>query len=363
MLKYIGVAALWLALGLTLLHAYRLSVQFEERSLVQRVDIEIIDSTSHGQLVNREMVSSWLSKAKLRLKGESPSKINLSQIESVIKENGFVGSVTALISMDGVLRIEIGQREPLFRLLVDGYNHYITRDGYIFKAPPTSALYVPLVTGDYAPPFDPEFEGYLSQSRSSMELRYEERYRELERQKYPYYSLEKENREYNKETRKMFISQGILESREHFDRRVEALRELKRERRRRYRYRKQQIELGIARVELQQSSLLNEKKKLQKSYEDFKNLITFVEEIQDDRFWRSEIVQIVASKAHSGALEVDFVPRSGDFIVRLGRLEQIDEKLERFSTFSSEVLQREGWEWFSQVDLRYEKRIICTEKR
>lgn len=358
-----GIAILWVLVGVTIYYAHSSGRTLREELTVERVDIEITDSTSHGQLVTREMVLGWLRSAKVKLQGEAGSKVNLQELEQIVSSNGFVGRVTAYVGLDGVLKIEIGQREPLFRLLVDGYNHYVTRDGYIFKAPPTSALYVPLVTGSYKPPFLSRFEGYIADNLAKSEEEYRERDMALEREKYPLYTLDEENRKYYRETRKMFISQGLFERREHFLDRVDSLKKLKRERHRRYRYRKQQIELGIGRVESKQEALKEEQKKLQKSYEDFQKLITFVEEIQKDDFWRSEMVQIVASKANSGALEVEFVPRSGNYTVALGRLELVDDKLERLKRFTEEILQRDGWEWFSLIDLRYEERVICSKKR
>lgn len=111
----------------------------------------------------------------------------------------------------------------------------------------------------------------------------------------------------------MTIRKGWFEADEKFDERVAALRRHKAELRRRYRYEEQCIEAGIQAIVRRQEAERARQKKLEKRYEDFWKLITFVKQIQEDDFWQAEIVQIVASTAPSGTLEVELVPRSGDF--------------------------------------------------
>ena len=37
------------------------------------------------------------------------------------------------------------------RLLIDGYNSYVTEEGYLFAVPRASSVYVPVITGTYRP--------------------------------------------------------------------------------------------------------------------------------------------------------------------------------------------------------------------
>ncbi len=361
-LHYLLHGLLWLLVGTSLFIAAERAQNHRSLRTIHSLKIEIADSSSHGQLVTREQVEEWLSGSPLKLHGSLASQVDLDAIEELIARNGFVGEVSASVSYGGELQITIHQRKPLFRLLTEGYNHYVTEEGYIFRAPQRSSIYVPVVTGSYPPPFEKEFEGLLSDHEKLSEEESERRIATLEIEKYPFFKREQKNMEYHRETRRMFIKQGLLESDEHFEKRVNDLRALKKQRRRHYRYEQQQIAIGIDRVNARQEAEQATQKKLRKKYQDFQNLITFVKKIDEDAFWRSEIVQIITSRAHSGALEVEFIPRSGAFTVAIGRLEACEEKLERLERFSDEGLGRLGWSRFRRIDLRCPGRVICTER-
>lgn len=361
-LRYLLLGLLWGLVATTIYVAARRSHAHRNNLCVKEICIEILDSTAHGQLVTREKVQEWLSDSGMTLQGRLVEEVDLEQVEKLIAANGFVGEVNCTIDYEGRLSLAIRQREPLFRLVVDGYNHYVTSDGRLFRAPHNAALYVPVVTGSYRPPFAPEYEGTIEALREESHTHHEEQMAEIEREKFPFYEQEKENRDYHRMTNRMFIKRAIFESREHFDRRVETLRAEKRARRRHYRYRARQIEQAIAEITLRQQAESDRQKKLEKNYEDFENLITFVEKMEGNAFWRAEMVQLIASEAHSGALEVEFVPRSGGFTVMLGRLEEVVQKLSRLERFYDRGLAPQGWERFRRIDLRYRDRVVCTTR-
>lgn len=91
-------------------------------------------------------------------------------------------------------------------------------------------------------------------------------------------------------------------------------------------------------------------------------LLTFVEYVEEDDFWRSEVVQIVARTTSSGALEVDLVPRSGRFLIRFGRLERLDEKFGKLQRFYRSGLPAVGWETYGVIDVRYGNQVVCRKK-
>ncbi len=361
-LHYLLHGLLWLLVGTSLFIAAERARSHRSSRNFNRLKIEILDSTSHGQLIMREMVEGWLAESKPALWGQDSKEPDLDRVEALIARNGFVGEVNASLGYDGELVIRIRQREPLFRLLADGYNHYVTEEGYLFRAPHRSSICVPVVTGSYRPPFESSFEGELSAHRAASAEDHSANIEALEREKYPLFARERENIEYHRTTRRMFIRQGLLESDEHFEERVEKLRAEKRQRRRHYRYVQQQINRGIDQISLKQEAERDRQKKLEKNYEDFENLITFVKKIEEESFWRSEIVQIITSQAHSGALEVELVPRSGAFTIRLGRLEEPMEKLERAEEFCHHGLGRLGWDRFRTINVAHRGQVICTER-
>ena len=151
------------------------------------------------------------------------------------------------------------------------------------------------------------------------------------------------------------------ESAEAFDKRVEALREKKASLRRAYRYRAQMIHAEIERIEAQQDAERLKQKKLEKSYEDFMKLLTFVETVEDDDFWRSEVVQIAAHTTPSGALEVELTPRSGGYRILFGRLEEVERKFDKRLRFYRNGLSTLGWDTYRTIDIRYDNQVVCKK--
>ena len=100
---------------------------------------------------------------------------------------------------------------------------------------------------------------------------------------------------------------------------------------------------------------------MQKSYDDFVNLINFVSQVEEHSFWGAEVVQFVADKNSLGEISLRLMPRSGDFVIEFGTLADGDAKLEKLEKFYDGGLVHIGWESFKIIDVRYDKQVICTK--
>lgn len=363
-LRYALFALLWIAVAVYVLYAGAEARRMRAARSVARLEIEIADSSSQGQLVTSRQVRSWIAREGIKTVGAPVDGVDLTGIEQLIARNGFVSRVAAYVSYGGVLHVSIHQRKPLLRLLVDGYNGYVTDRGYVFAAPRASSLYVPVVTGSYRPPFADNYTGSVRKYVDERLREIDARIAELEREKYPLYSAELENDRNTAAVRRMRIKRQWwrLESSEEFDKRVEALREKKAALRRAYRYKRQVLQRQIEHLGEQQEAERRKQKKLEKSYEDFMKLLTFVEYVENDDFWRSEVVQITARTAPSGALEVDLTPRSGRHLIRFGRLERVEEKFDKLLRFYRNGLSVLGWDTYAVIDVRYGDQVVCRKK-
>ena len=362
-LRYALLALLWSAVAAYILYAGTTAQRLRAARTVCKVEIEVVDSSSMGYLVSGRMVRGWIAQSGIKTKGTAVDKVPLTQIEEMIARNGFVERVDAYVSYDGVLHVDISQRKPLVRLLTDGMNAYVTAEGYVFAAPRASSLYVPVVTGSYRPPFPASYVGSV---REHIDLRLgeiDERIAELEREKYPLYRREMENDRNISALRRMRIKRQWwrLEGSREFDARVDALREKKAGLRRTYRYRAGVIREEIERIAGLQEAERRKQKKLEKSYEDFMKLLTFVEFVEEDDFWRSEVVQIAARTTPSGALEVELVPRSGRHTILFGRIEQVERKFDKLLRFYRNGLQNIGWDAYRTIDIRYKDQVVCKK--
>ena len=343
-LRYTLLTLLWVAVAAYIVFAASAVRRVRRTGTVGKLEIEVVDSSSQGHLVSAAMVRQWISHAGTKTLGTAVDAVDLTGIERLIARNGFVDKTVAYVSYGGTLHIEISQRKPLVRLLTDGMNAYVTADGYVFAAPRASSLYVPVVTGSYRPPFPASYVGG-------------------EREKYPLYRREMENDRNISALRRMRIKRQWwrLEGSREFDARVDALREKKAGLRRTYRYRAGVIREEIERIAGLQEAERRKQKKLEKSYEDFMKLLTFVETVEDDDFWRSEVVQITAKTTPSGALEVELTPRSGRFAVLFGRLEDVERKFDKLLRFYRSGLSSIGWSEYRTIDIRYNDQVVCKK--
>ena len=362
-LRHTILTLLWLGVFVYMLWAGASVRRGRSALRVRSLDIEVVDSTSQGYLVTGPQVRLWISQSGIGTIGTAVEAVDLTAIERLIARNGFVSDVASYISGRGELHVRITPREPLLRLLTDGRNAYVTSGGYVFAAPRASSLYVPVVTGSYRPPFPADYVGDV---RACIDLRKQEieaRIEELERSKYPVYRREQANDRSYREFRRKRIKRRWWrgESAEAFDRRVEELLAQKAEQRRVYRYRSRLLAAELARIEEQQEAERRKQKKLEKSYEDFMKLLTFVETVEDDDFWRSEVVQIAAHTTSSGALEVELIPRSGRHTILFGRLEDVDRKFDKLMRFYRNGLSTIGWDEYRTIDIRYKDRVICKK--
>lgn len=330
---------------------------------IDRVAVDVVDSSSMGYLVTGRMVREWIAKDKIKTKNAGVDEVRLTEIERLIAKNGFVDRVDAYVTYDGVLRIDIRQRKPLLRLLVDGMDSFVTAEGYVFAAPRASSLYVPVVTGSYRPPFPASFVGWARSRTDDEVAKIEKRITALEDEKYPLFERELKNDRNLAALRRMRIKRQWwrLENGERFDKRVDELRKHKAQLRRKYRYEARLVQQGFDRVARLQDAERAKQKKLEKSYEDFTKLLTFVEFVEKDDFWRSEVVQIAARTTSSGALEVELVPRSGHYTILFGRVEEVERKFGKLMKFYRNGLRDIGWDTYRVIDVRFSDQVICKK--
>ena len=338
---------------------------------VTALQVELVDSLPDETLMSRKLVEQWISQAGIHTVGVIISEVDLVGIERCIRSNGFVDKASAYVTHDGVLHIDVSQRKPVMRLVVDGYDCYVTQEGYVFPSPGRSAVYVPVVSGSYAPPTPRDYVGQAKEHISALVAESNERIHELQLQKKPLFDREKEIADSVKRARGLKVDKrggirykGWLESDEEFNKRVIAKRLEKNALYRRYRYWRAVNDKNIAAITARQDLERDKQKKLQKRYEDFAKLINFVKYIEKDSFWSAEIVQIVASTMSSGDLQLQLIPRSGTYTIDFGQVgdeEQTEEKLDKLYAFYQNGLTNLGWETFSTISVRYKGQVVCRK--
>lgn len=59
---------------------------------------------------------------------------------------------------------------------------------------------------------------------------------------------------------------------------------------------------------------------------------------------------------------IELVPRVGDHLVYLGRLDNFEQKLKRLKVFYEKGLNQVGWNKYSRINVEFSNQIICTKR-
>jgi cell division protein FtsQ len=95
----------------------------------------------------------------------------------------------------------------------------------------------------------------------------------------------------------------------------------------------------------------------QKKYA-LKDVFNLVQRINADAFFAPMIQQIVVDAAG----EFTLIPILGDQKIRIGTLDDLDEKLEQLKTFYKEAMPYEGWKKYRTISVKYKGQIVCKKK-
>ena len=338
------VVLIWAAIAAYVIYSAILVSRHNQEQNVERLNIEIVDSTAKGQLITSHRVREMLLERGIATINTNVSRVDTKAIKSMICDEGFVDRVGIYASYSGTLHIRISQRKPLFRLMCNGYNCYITADGYIFASPEHAALHVPVVSGSYAPLFEADYEGEIDDVLVSQIAAYEEQIRAIGRGAAPIL----ERQEFWSERRKSVRDSTITE---------------RAERKRLYRYidgHLRDCRRALEDITAQQRAVEEQIAKAKSRYNEFMRFVEFIAHIESDRFWRAEVVQIVTSTTSDERLNITLIPRSGNHRILFGGIDGWAEKMAKLNIFYDKVAPTCGWDSYKTVDLNYADTIVCT---
>ena len=368
-LKIILNTLLWVGVVAFVVFFHSRADEHRATTTVHTLSVHVVDSLRDEMLVTSQAVREWIEMSGIATIGQAVGDVDLAGIERCIRGKGFVDRASAYLTYDGELRVEVSQRRPLMRLMVDGYDCYLTEEGFIFSAPELASVYVPVVTGSYRPPVESDYVGYVGDRIARQMAEYEHRIDTLQYEKVPLFEMTDIIADSVRAVRRMQVERkgwlggfkGPFEDYDEYDARVQAKRDEKADLRRGLRYLDRENEKNIAHVTARQDAEREKQKKLQKRYEDFLKLINFVKYIENDSFWRAEIVQIVASTMSSGDLTLELIPRTGNHTVRLGTLDDVEQKLSNLLSFYENGLRNIGWDSFRTISVEYRGQVVCTK--
>lgn len=86
-----------------------------------------------------------------------------------------------------------------------------------------------------------------------------------------------------------------------------------------------------------------------------KDLFAMLQFIEQEPFWKAQVAQLnIDTKG-----EITIYPQVGKQIIEFGRPEDIERKFARLRLFYDEILPAKGWNYYSKVNVKFQKQIIC----
>lgn len=94
------------------------------------------------------------------------------------------------------------------------------------------------------------------------------------------------------------------------------------------------------------------------SYSQLQSLFELATYLQKNAFWNKQITQIHINRQE----EIELIPAVGNHQILFGNIENINQKFNKLMTFYEKGLNKTGWNEYSEINLKYNKQVVCTKK-
>lgn len=111
-----------------------------------RLDVIVADSLER-RFVNKDDVAGWLDSEYGTYVGLPLDSVDLGRIERLVQAHSVVRSCEAWLTDDGVLHVELNQRQPVVRFENGDNGFYADATGFVFPLQERGSVDVPVVDG------------------------------------------------------------------------------------------------------------------------------------------------------------------------------------------------------------------------
>jgi len=123
------------------------------------LEVTVLDSLERT-FVARQDIENWLEKEYRAYAGLPLDSVDLDRIEHIILSHSAVRECEAWLTDDGILHVELSQRQPVVRFH-DGQNgYYADAEGFIFPLQARGSEEVPIVDGKLPLKVERGFKGF-----------------------------------------------------------------------------------------------------------------------------------------------------------------------------------------------------------
>jgi hypothetical protein len=358
MLSYVGYGALFVVFIIVVICAEVLNNRHRASQPVTELEIDINEG-ENSTLADSESIERWVREAGVLEYGTTLDKLDIGAIERRATEHNAVAEANAYVGYSGKVVLDVALREPIARLRTDGYDLYITEDGFVLPTVEDRTAAVTVITGDYKPLFQPGYSGYAKGVIRDSIASLDKKIKELEDAKLPVYRQMEENDKSLRTVLRERVRRGFRMSDEEYEILSKDLEARKVVAREQHTTTKRKLEAEIAALATQQDEARMKQSSVKLAGDDFNALLGFLKHINGNNFWRAEVVQILLSGGGDRGMELRFVPRSGNFVVDLGEPSGYDTKLSNLYRFYNKGLDNIGWDKYRSISLRYEGQVVC----
>ena len=357
-LGYVGYGMLFIVFVVVVICAEVLKREHRATQPVTGLKVEISEG-ANSPLADEESIERWIRDAQLLEPNTTLEKLDIAAVERRASEHNAVAEANAYVDYEGNAVLDVALREPIARLRANGYDLYITEDGYVLPTVADRTAAVPVITGEYKPLFRPGYSGYARSVVADSIASLDKVINELEDAKLPIYRQLDENDKRLREALSESVRKGIFMSDAEYEILLNALEGRKVAAREQHTATKRKLEAEIATLAVQQDEARLKQSSVKRAGEDLDSLLGFLKRINNSDFWHAEVVQILLSGGGDRRMELKFVPRSGNFVVDLGAPSDYDTKLSNLYRFYHKGLDNVGWDKYRSISLRYEGQVVC----
>ena len=153
----------WIAITAYLVVASRYCSSRRDETLCNRIQVTVKDSARQA-IITPAMVRLWIENGPTPVRNQPVRSVDTRAIERDIRSRGFVREARVYTEATGRLVVELSQRRPVARInTANGYNCYLTDDGYVLPLQRHFVVYVPIITGNFEPPFARDYVGSVGE--------------------------------------------------------------------------------------------------------------------------------------------------------------------------------------------------------
>lgn len=118
------------------------------------IDVQIVDTTGYS-FVEAKDIEELIIEKGYKIIGNNISDFPLNKIETAIRNHPSVKSAEVYTTFDGILHIEVEQRNPILRIInYNNESYYIDNDGNLFPLSEKYTARVLVATGNINEPYN-----------------------------------------------------------------------------------------------------------------------------------------------------------------------------------------------------------------